>query len=71
MQFAGGHLQKVHPVIPVVAKSRVIHLQNLHRLTLDNPHRQRIVGKQEQRIGFALAERMHHEAAGVAKGPVL
>ena len=71
MQVGGGHLQKFHPVIPVVAKSRVIHLQNLQRLALEDPHGQRIVREQEERIGFALPERLHHEVAGVAKGSLL
>ena len=65
------HLQEFHPVIPVVAKRRVIHLKNLQRLALKNPHGQRIVREQKERIGFALAERLHHEVAGVAKGSLL
>ena len=71
MEIAGAHLQEVHSVIPVLAKRRFIDLENLQGLPFEDPHGQRIVRKEKERIGFALAERMHHEVAGVAKDSLL
>src|SRR5580692_11856641 len=71
MEVACSLLQKIGAGIPEVVQCRVIDLQEMQRFVFKNPHGQRVVGKQEERIRLALPERLYHKITGVANGSLL
>src|SRR5664280_2111591 len=54
----GGHRQKLLPGKAIVSNRRFIHCQKFKSCTVENPHRERIVLKQEAILHFCLTQRL-------------